>query len=43
MANEEPNASNLSHRETYESFMWVTKWSVIAVSITLILMAIFLA
>lgn len=45
MANDvqEQNASNLDHRETYASFMAVTKWAVIVVAITLILMAILLA
>ena len=31
------------HRRTYDNFMAVTKWGVVAVAVLLILMAIFLA
>lgn len=47
MANTEPNNANeavkTDHRATYDNFMSVTKWGVAAVSVVLILMAIFLA
>lgn len=45
MANDvnEPNSDQLEHIETYAGFMSATKWGVIAVSVALILMAIFLA
>ncbi len=31
------------HRATYDRFMSVTKWSIIAIAIVLIMMALFLA
>ena len=47
MANDgnEPNngtTPGTNNRETYESFMTVTKWAVIVVAIALILMAVLL-
>ncbi len=42
MANNDHKGTT-DHRETYDSFMSVTKWGVILVVIALLLMAIFLA
>jgi hypothetical protein len=39
----EMNSGGTDHRNTYEGFMTATKWGVGLVSVTLILMAIFLA
>jgi hypothetical protein len=45
MANDgpEPNGGGTNHRETYDSFMSITKKAIIAIAVVLILMAIFLA
>jgi len=45
MANDgaEPTDGRVEHRETYDSFMSITKKAVIAIAVVLILMAIFLA
>ncbi len=42
--NEPPNGTTpgTNHRQTYESFMTVTKWAVILIAIALILLAVFL-
>ncbi len=43
MANDgsEPNPGT-NHRQTYDSFMSITKWAVIAIAMLLIVLAIFL-
>jgi hypothetical protein len=38
----EPNAGEGKHRETYESFMSITKWAVGLIAVLLILLALFL-
>lgn len=45
MANDGPEVkrSGTDHRDTYESFLAITKKAVIAIAVALILMAIFLA
>ena len=44
MANDgsEPNAGGGKHRETYESFMAITKWAVGLIAVLLILLALVL-
>ncbi len=42
MANNDHKATT-DHRETYDSFMSVTKWAIILIVIALLLMAIFIA
>jgi hypothetical protein len=41
MANNDHQGTS-DHRETYESFMAMTKWGVILIVIALVLMAVFL-
>ena len=44
MANDgnEPNKGNVQHRQTYDSFMSITKWAIGAIAVALILLALFL-
>jgi len=37
-----PTMDMTDHKDTYELFLWLTKWTVIHVAVILVLMALFL-